>query len=91
VGHSIQPETVIPYGTTVCRWNQHVPHPTPRSMWSIIEPTGPQVKSYWAYGIGWARTTHRIRVAAKDLLTLPEYERAYKDYCNEKLLEVLKQ
>lgn len=83
-------EKVMPRGTTVCRWNPHVPYPTPRSMWIIIEPTGPTVRSYWAYGIGWAKTTHRIRIGADDLLTMPEYERAYKDYCNEQLLKVLK-
>ena len=78
-------------GTTVCRWNPCIPYSYPRATWTILEPTGPQVRSYWAYGNGWAwASCHKVRIGAFDLITIPEYERAYQDYQNNKLLEMLK-
>lgn len=82
---------IYPRGTTVCRWNPHLPYSYPKATWTILEPTGPQVRSYWAYGNGWAWLRDRkVRVGAFDLITVDEYKRAYQDYENNKLLEVLK-
>lgn len=81
---------IIPSGTVVCRWSEFIPYPHPVTTWIIEEPTGPYVSSYWARGLGWGKTHGSVRVGADGLITLEEYERAYKDYQNEQLVKLLK-
>lgn len=78
-------------GTLVCRWSKHAPSSTPYPIWKIIEPTSVHANSYWATRPESPLDTNNIvRVGAEGLLTLEQYDRAWKDYRNEKLWEILK-